>query len=163
KQRLLARWQLDLLQRDFIDQPVERVVRWQIDARTPEDLSVIFGERQLMRIVRGDPAHPRAHGEGYLHHLVEGRLVAGGARRTVICAVIDVLRGGPRLEHAAAAGAKHVPGKIEEPDARGMQKGGDGWLLAEARIGGESQDVDAAELAILPVPDQALDRAYGVG
>ena len=82
-QRLLAGRQLDRIDRDLLEHLFQSGLR-QVDARAPEYLAEIFPDRQRMRIVRRDPAHARADGEGDLDHLVERRLIAAGAERAVV-------------------------------------------------------------------------------
>ena len=55
-----------------------------VEAGAEIDLAEIFDRRQLVRIVRGDAAHARVDGEGDLDHLVERRLVVGGAERAAV-------------------------------------------------------------------------------
>ena len=59
-----------------------------IEAGAPEDLPEIFCEREIVRIVRRDPADPAAHRECHLDHLVECRLDSRRRRsrsRTRLC------------------------------------------------------------------------------
>ena len=108
-------------------------------------------------------AHARAHRERHLHHLVERGLVAGRAERAVILARLDRLERGAGIENAAAARAQHVPGEIEQAQARRMQEGRDQALRVEPGLGREIRNVDAVEVAILSVPDQPLDRIRRIG
>ncbi len=75
--RLFAGRQLERVERDLLDHPFE-ILR-QLHRRGPEDLAEIFGEGQLVRVVRRDAADAAADRERHLDHLVERRLVAGGA------------------------------------------------------------------------------------
>jgi hypothetical protein len=63
---------------------------------------------------------------------------------------------------AAAAGAQHVPGQLEQPETRGMQEHRDGVLDVDPGLGGEIEDVDAAERAVRPVLHQPLHRRHGL-
>ena len=76
-----------------------------------------------MRVVRRDPAHARADGEGDFDHLVERRLVAGGAQRAVIFVLVHGLERRVGVEHAAAARAEHVPRHFEQAEPGRMQEG----------------------------------------
>ena len=120
----------------------------QIDARAPENLAVIFGFGKRIGIVGGDAAHPRAHREGDLDHLVERRLVAARAQSAGIFLVIDGLERRAGIEHAAATGTEHVPRQFEQAEPRGMEERGERALFIEAVLGGEIERVDAAQLAI---------------
>ena len=117
---LLAGRQLDRLERDLLDQPLE--ILGQIDARAPEDLAKVLREGKPVGVVRRDPAHPGADREGHLDHLVERRLVAGGAEGAAVLAPVHGLQRRARVEHAAAARAQHVPGQLE--DARAGRRAG---------------------------------------
>ena len=81
--RLLARADLHRVDGELLHL-LDEVLLGQIDAGAPEDLPEVFPHRQQMRIVRRDPAHARAHGEGDLDHLVERRLVGARAQRAVV-------------------------------------------------------------------------------
>ncbi len=135
----------------------------QIDARAPENLPVIFDFGQRIGIVAGDAAHPRAHREGHLDHLVERRLIARGAQRAGIFVVIDGLERRAGIEHAAAAGAEHIPRQFEQAEPRGVQERGDGAFFVEAVLGGKIEHIDAAEIAIGRVAHRALDRGDAIG
>ena len=116
-----------------------------------------------MRIVRRDPAHARADGEGDLDHLVERGLVAAGAERAVVILFVhgaELLVG---VEHAAAAGAQHVPAQFEQAEPRGVQEAADGLFLVEPALFGKVQHVDAAQRPILAVADQRFDRGGDLG
>ena len=71
---------------------------------------------------------------------------------------LERLQRGMRAEHAAASRAQHVPAEIEQPEPRRMQESGDRALLIEAVLRGEIEDVDAVELVILTILDEAHDR-----
>ena len=105
--------------------PVVEVVR-QVDAGAPEHLAGIFDRRERIRIVGGDAADARADREDDLDHLVQRRLVAGGTERTIVETFVDGLEAGIGAEHAAAAGAEHVPRHLEQAEPGGVQEGGDG-------------------------------------
>ena len=157
--RLLARRQFDRLERHFVPQARECLLV-DVDSRAPENLPEIFPERQRIGIVRRDPPDARADGEGDLDLFVDGGLVAGRAQRAIIVVMAQRFQRGMRVEHAAAAGAEHVPAQIEQPEPRCMQEAGNHLLLVEAGLRRKIQQVDPVELAILAVLDQMLD---GVG
>src|SRR6201998_2504660 len=62
-----------------------------------------------------------------------------------------------RVQHAAAAGAKHVPGEIEQAKPRGVQEAGNHLFFVEAGALGKVQGVDSIELMIFTVFDQPCD------
>src|SRR6516165_5468782 len=82
--------QVDAFERDLPQQLLQ--IRRKIDARTPEDLTVIFGRGQFVRTVGRDLAHARAYREGHLDQVVERRLVARGAEGAMILRPIEGLR-----------------------------------------------------------------------
>ena len=116
-----------------------------------------------MRIVRRDPANARVDREGNLDHLVERRLIAGGAERAVISLLVHGFEGMSDVEHSAAARAKHIPGQIEQAKPGGMQEATDGLFLIEAFVGGKRQHIESAELTIAAVADQRLDGGNDLG
>ena len=59
-----------------------------------------------------------------------------------------------RIEHAAAAGAQHVPGEIEQAEPRGMQEAGNHPLFVETGAPGKVQGVDPIEFVVCAVVDQ---------
>ena len=87
----------------------------------------------VMRIVRRDPPHARAHGEGDLDHLVERRLVGLRAQRAVVGLLVHRLELLAGVEHAAAARAQHVPVQLEQAEPRGVQEGADDLFFVRAR------------------------------
>jgi hypothetical protein len=158
-QRLLARRQLERLQREFIELILESV--GQVDAGTPEDLPVIFQQRQRVGSVSRDLARAWIDREGDLDHLVESRFIGGRTQRAIILVVIEGLEGRAGLQHSAAAGAQHIPRQVEQTEARGVQKRGDGLFVIEPMHGGEIEDVDPAQRAIAAVAHQPLYRIDG--
>ena len=88
-------------------------MRWQIDARTPEDLTVVVQEGKRLGMVGSNLAQPRVHRERHFDDFVEDRFVAGCTEGTAIFRPGDGLEGGIRVNHAAAAGAENVPEKIK--------------------------------------------------
>src|ERR1700760_1951622 len=62
-----------------------------------------------------------------------------------------------RIKHAAASGAEHVPGKVEQSKPGGVQEAGNDLLFVEAVGFRELQDVDAVELVVLAIPDKMDD------
>ena len=50
-----------------------------------------------------------------------------------------------------------------EGEPGGVQERGDGPLLVEAMLAGESEDVDTAEVAIAPFTNQSLDSGDAIG
>ena len=135
----------------------------QVGAGAPENLAEIFGLGQRIRIVAGDAAQPRAHGEGDFDHFVERGLVVGGAQRAGIFVVVDGLERRAGVEHAAAGGAKHVPRQFEQAEPRGVQECGDRAFFVEAVLAGEVEHIDAAQFAIRRVADGALNRGDAIG
>jgi hypothetical protein len=103
--------------------------------------------------VRRDPAQAGTDGKGDLDHLVEGRLIAGGAERAVIGLLVDRPEGLGGLEHAAATGAEDVPAQLEQPQARGMQEPADRFFLVQPALGGKAQRIDPAQLPVGAVAD----------
>jgi hypothetical protein len=69
---------------------------------------------------------------------------------------LESLRG---VEHPAAARAQHVPGHFEQPQPRGVQETADRLFLVESMLGGEVQDIDAAQFPVAAVADHRFDRA----
>ena len=162
--RLVAGGQFDGVERDLLHHGVE-IILGQVDAGAPEDLAMIFPDRQVVGIVRRDPAHARAYREADLDHVVERRLVVEVAERTIVFAGTHALERGVGVQHAAAARAQHVPRHVEQADLRGVQERRDRPLFVEAFAPGEIEHVDATELSIRRIPDQPLDggHAGGVG
>ena len=130
----------------------------QVDARAPEMLAGIFDVGQRIRIVPRDPAHARAYGEHDLDHLVQRRLVAASTQRAVVFIVVDRLQRRAGFQHAAAAGAQHVPGHVEDAEPRRMQERGDGVLLVEVIGFGEVEHIEPAQGAVAALRDQPFDR-----
>ena len=143
---LFARRKLDRIDRE-LGQAVAQRLR-QIDAGAPENLPVIFDFRQRVGTVRGDAANARAHRERDLDHLVERRLIAGGAQPAIVLVAIDGLKRRAGLEHAAATGTEDVPGQLENPEPRGVQERRDGTLLVEAVLGSKGNRIHSAKVAI---------------
>ncbi|MCY1515787.1 hypothetical protein D9M68_503890 [compost metagenome] len=114
--RLFAGRQFERLDHEIVDLGLV-VVLGQIYAGAPVDLAEIFERRQLVRVVGLDVAYPRVDGEGHFHHLVERRLIAGGAERAGIGVALHGLQRGIAVKHTAAPGAEHIPRQLEEPEA----------------------------------------------
>ena len=108
----------------------------------------------------GDPAHPRADREGHLDHLVERRFVSGGAQRAAVFGAVHGFERRAGVEDAAAAGAEHVPGQLEEAEPRRVQEGRDDALLVETVPGRERQRVRPVERMVRRLPDELLDRGH---
>ena len=108
------------------------------------ELPVVLPDRQAVRVVRPNPAHPGTDGENHLDHLVQRRLVAGRTGCAVIVFLADRLQGRRGIQHAAATGAQHVPGHVEQTDPRGLEQHGDRGLLPQTELSGEFQRVDVA-------------------
>jgi hypothetical protein len=72
-------------------------------------LPEILGERQLLGIVRGDPADPAADRERHLDHFVEGRTITGRTERAVVFLLVDAFERRTGVEHPATARTQHVP------------------------------------------------------
>jgi hypothetical protein len=88
-------------------------MRWQIDARTPEDLAIVVEEGKRLGMVRRNLAQARVHRKCHFNDFVEDRLVAGCTEGTAIFRPGNCLEGGVRVNHTAAAGAENVPEKIK--------------------------------------------------
>ncbi len=156
QQRLSARRQLDRFEEDILEQFLE-IIR-DIDARAPEHLTEILAERQFVRVVRRDPAHPATDRERHFDDLVEGRRVTGRTPGTGVFVLVDALQRGAAVEHAAAARAQHVPRQFENAEPRRMQKSGNCPLLIEPGLPGKIQHVDPAQGTVRSIPNQRLDR-----
>ena len=109
----------------FLDDLLEAVFR-QVDARTPEDLAVIFprsagscGSCAAIRRTRGLTVNVTST----ISSRVGSYPAAHSAQSYSSCWTRLERRGG--IEHAAAAGTQHVPRQFEQAEPRGMQKGGD--------------------------------------
>ena len=135
--RLLAGRKLDRVDGELAPACSSKAGLGQIEAGAPEDLPEVFPHRQRLRIVRRDPPHARAHGEGDLDHLVQRRLVGARAERAVVGFLVHRLELLAGVEHPAAARAQHVPVQLEQADPRGMQEAADGLFLVEAAVGRE--------------------------
>jgi hypothetical protein len=157
--RLVAGGQFEGFEHDLLEHLLE-ILR-QREAGAEVDLAEIFERRQLVWVLGGDSAHPRAHGESYLHHLVQRRLVIGGAERAEILVALHGLQRGVGLQYAAATGTEHVPRHVENADPCGMQECGDGAVVVQPVRGGEGHGVDAAELPVVGLRDETLHRVHG--
>ena len=99
--------------------------------------------------MRGDAPDARADREGDLDLLVDGGLIAAGAQAAMIVVRTQRFQRGVGAEHAAATGAQHIPGQIEQPEPRGVQKARDHPLFVEPGPLRKIQHVDAVELMVL--------------
>ncbi len=158
---LLAGAKFDRVDGDLLQDLFEAGFR-QVDPGAPERLAEVFPHRQRVRIVRRNPAHARADGEGDLDHLVERRLVGLRTQRAVVGLLVHRLELQAGVEHAAAAGAQHVPVQLEQAEPRGVQEGADDFFFVETALGGKCQHVDAAQMPVLAVADQRLDRGENI-
>ena len=163
KQRLFTGREFDLIENDLFDELLE-IIR-NVDPRAPESLTKILSERELVRVVRCDPAHPAADRERDLDHLVERRPVAGRAQCAVVLLLVDALQCRAGIENPAATRAQHVPRQLEDPEARGMQEGGNSAFFIDFGLAREIDHIDAAQVAIGRVPHQLLDHpgCFGIG
>src|SRR5947199_9132282 len=59
-----------------------------------------------------------------------------------------------RIQHAGAAGAKHVPGEVKQAKPRGVQEDGNHPLFVETGALRKIQQVDAVEFVVLALTDQ---------
>src|SRR5215475_2639397 len=107
--------------------------------------------------MRGDAPNAPRNGERNLDLLVDRAFVATGAQAAMIIIRTQRLQRIMDVEHAAAAGAQHVPAEIEQTELRSLQEARDGFLLVEAGTPGEIQRVDPIELVVLAVLDQPYD------
>ena len=154
---MLSGRQLQRIERDLVDELLEALVR-QPDARAPEDLPVIIPLIERVRIVRRDFPRARRDGERHLHHLVEIRLVAGGAERAGVVLAVHRFQRLRSVEHAAAAGAEHVPRELEQSQPRRMQEGRDHALLIEPAGGRKVEHVEPAQRRVRGLVDEPFDR-----
>ncbi len=67
---------------------------------------------------------------------------------------------GVGIQHAAAARAQHVPGKIEQPHPRRMEEAGNHPLFVEPGALRKIQHVDTVKLVVFALIDQPSD---GIG
>jgi len=123
---------------------------------------MIFPDRQFVGVVSRDPADARAHGEAHLDEIVERGFARDGAEGAIVFVGAHGLERGIGVKHTAAAGAKHVPRHVEEPDLRRMQERRDRPLLLEPFTAGEVEHVDAIEPPIRRLADQSLERRRAV-
>ena len=110
--------------------------------------------------MRRDAPDPGADREGNLDLLVDRGFIAAGAQPAMIVVVTQRFQRAVGIEHAAAAGAEHVPGQIEQAEPRGMEKAGNHPLFVEAGALREIQHIDPVEFVVLAVLDQPHD---GIG
>ncbi len=108
--------------------------------------------------MRRDAADPRADGEGNLDLFVDGSFIAAGAQPAMIVILAQRFQRTVGIEHAAAAGAEHVPVEVEQTEPGGMEKAGDHALFIEAGALREIQHVDPVELMVLAILDQPQNR-----
>ena len=159
--RPLARRQLHHVERHPLDDAFEILRR--LGSGTPENLAHVFGVGKQIRIMRGDLANSRVHGEGDLDQLVERRLVIGRAQRAVIIGPIEGLQRGAGFEHAPAPGANHAPGHVEQAEPRRMRQRRDHRLLAQAVRRGEGERIDPVERPVRGQFDLGLERRGDLG
>src|SRR6185437_16280466 len=105
-----------------------------------------------------DLADAWVHREGHLDHLVEGRLVAGGAQRAVVFLAMHRFQRRIGVEDAAAARTQDVPREIEDPEPRGMQESADRLLFVETVRRREIERIDTVERRVADSADEALHR-----
>ena len=103
------------------------------------------------------------YSEGNLDHLVEGRLIAVGAERAIVRLLVHRPELLVDIEHPAAFRTQDVPGQLEQPEPRRMEKGADCCLLVEAALLRKTQDVDTAQIPVFALMDQGLNRSYNLG
>src|SRR6185437_3809854 len=84
-------------------------------------------------------------------------LVTRCAQRAGVFVMAHAFERGIRVQHAAAAGAEHVPRQLEQPESRAMKKCADGALLVDTVACREVQHIDATELAVRRPLDVLLD------
>ena len=137
-----------------------QIVR-QVHPRSPEDLPEVFEKGQFVRLMAGDPANAPGDRERDLDDFVERRFIAGSAPRADILLGMHAFQRRVGFEHAAAAGAQHVPRQLEDAEPRRVQKRGDYPLLVEVILRGESDRVYAAQRAIRRLGDKMLDCGNG--
>ena len=113
--------------------------------------------------MRCDVPNPWRDREGHFHHLVEGRLVAACAQRTIIFCAVECLQRAAGVEHAAAARTQHVPGEVENTKPGRMQERRNGELFIDVGSLGEVDDVDPAEGVVGTVTHECFDRRHRVG
>lgn len=104
-----------------------------------------------------DAAHARTDREGDFDHLVERRLVTGGTKRAGILRALHRLQGRVGIEYTAATRTEHIPGKLENAQARRMQKACDRLFLVEALARGKGERIDPAKPVIGCIPNEPLE------
>jgi ribosomal protein S18 acetylase RimI-like enzyme len=93
----------------------------------------------------------------HLNHLVEGRFVAGGARRAVVFRLFDGFERCVRSEHAAARWAQHRPGHFKDAEPRCVQKSRDDAFFVDTVAQGEVEHVDAIEQPVRRLANGVLE------
>ena len=101
--------------------------------------------------MRRDAPDPGADREGNLDLFVDGGFIAAGAQPAMIVIMTQRFQRAVGIEHAAAAGAEHVPGEVEQAEPGGMEKAGDHALFVEPGALGEIQHIDPVELVVLAI------------
>ena len=86
-----------------------------------------------------------------------------GAERTIVRLLVHRPELLVDIEHPAAFRTQDVPGELEQPEPRRMEKGADCFLLIEAALSGKTQDVDTAQIPVFALMDQGLNRSYNLG
>ena len=67
------------------------------------------------------------------------------------------------LEHAAAAGAQHIPRQFEQAKPRRVQERRKRALFIEPVLRRKVEHIDATKVAVWRVADHLLDRCYRIG
>lgn len=160
---LLAGAQLHVIQHHAVHHLLELRAGRQLQPRGPEHLPHVVPDRQGVGRVGGDGAHPRADGERHLHHLVQGRFVAGRAERAQVLVLVHRLQRGVGMEHPAAARAEDVPRHLEQPQPRAVQEGVQRLLRRHPVARREVQGIDAVQVRVLPLPHQLFERRHHPG
>src|SRR6516165_5036118 len=127
---LLVRRQLQRLE-GYLVLHRGKVVLVEVDPGAPENLPVVFPERQRVWLVCGNPSDLGADGEGDLDLLVDGGLIAASTKPAMIVVGAQRFQRVVGTEYTAAAGAQHVPAQIEQAKPRGVQEPGNHLLFVE--------------------------------
>src|SRR5262249_33177197 len=160
-QRLLSCRQVDRLDGDLFDNLLQSGFG-EVDPGTPEYLPEILPDRERVWIVCRNPSQAWVDRKSDLDHFVEGRLIAGRAKRTVIGLLVHGLESLCGVEHPTTTGAQNVPAQLEQPQPCSVQELADCFFLTQLVLGGEIQDINTAQLPIGTVADYRLNSSNDI-
>ncbi len=106
-------------------------------------------------------AHGRRDGEADLDQVVEAGLEVELAQ-VAVAVRVDAAQGAEAANDVAADGAEQVPLHLEEAELRGVKEEVDGDDFGEAAVATEAHRVDAEELRVLALPQEAAERRHQV-